>query len=88
MPTKARTPPNRQTTKEVDLPSQSNILSTQSKPQPEYLSVKDVAALLSIREATARALLRRGKLPGTRLGDGPWRVRRVELEKMFSPAEK
>jgi excisionase family DNA binding protein len=69
------------------LPTQSNILSTQEKPQPEYLSVKDVAALLAIGEPTTRALLRRGNLPGVRLGDGPWRVRRAELEEMFR-AEK
>ena len=61
-----------------------SISSTQSKPQPEYLSAKDVAALLCIGEPTARALLRKGKLPGYRLGGGRWRVSRREIEKLFA----
>ena len=64
---------------------ESNISPLPSaKPQAEYLSAKQVAALLCIRVETARALLRKGKLHGDRLGEGRWRVSQREVEKLFA----
>jgi excisionase family DNA binding protein len=69
------------------MPESIKDVAPQEKSQPEYLSAKQVAALLVIRDETARALLRKGKLPGYRLGGGRWRVSRREIEKLFA-AEK
>jgi excisionase family DNA binding protein len=57
--------------------------SIRESTQPEYLSTQQVAVLLSIKEQTARALCRKGRLPAVRLGDGPYRVRRKDIERLF-----
>jgi excisionase family DNA binding protein len=89
MPTKARDAAKTEhRTRRFDVVSDLSIFSLDGekpKPQPaEYLSAKQVAALLCIREETARVLLRKGKLPGYRLGGGRWRISRREVEKLFS----
>jgi excisionase family DNA binding protein len=66
------------------MPKSIKDATPQGKPQPEYLSAKQVATLLVIREETARALLRKGKLPGYRLGGGRWRASRREIENFFA----
>ena len=61
--------------------------STKESTQPEYLNTRQVAALLSVREQTARALCRKGRLPALKLGDGPYRIRRKDIERLFDAVQ-
>ncbi len=46
--------------------------------EPEFLSVPEAAALLRIGERTTYKLVRRGELPGLKMG-GQWRIHRPTL---------
>lgn len=50
-------------------------------PSPRFLSLTDVAEILSISSAQAYALVRRGELPAIKIGGrGQWRVESSVLE--------
>jgi excisionase family DNA binding protein len=53
---------------------------------PRVLSVDEVAEYLQLSEATVRAMLRRGEIPGARLA-GQWRVRESALAGLFDRQE-
>jgi excisionase family DNA binding protein len=46
-------------------------------------TVADTAAFLRLTPATVMRLARNGAIPGARIGRGPWRFRREELEKLL-----
>lgn len=48
----------------------------------EYLSLKEVGALLGLSDATIRRRLKDGTLPAAKIG-GVWRVRRADLDRLF-----
>ena len=50
---------------------------------PEFLTPHDVADLLELSVNTIYKMLRDGKLPGMRLGEKKWRVRKPDLERYF-----
>ena len=50
----------------------------------EVLSAEEAAKLLDIHIDTVRDWLRSGKLPGVKMGDSIWRIRRADIEAMFS----
>ena len=47
-------------------------------PEPEFLTVDEVAELLRVSARTVQRLLKEGKLPGVRVGR-QWRIPRAEL---------
>ena len=50
-------------------------------PTPRFLTLADVAEVLSTSSAQVYALVRRGDLPAIRIGGrGQWRVEATELE--------
>jgi excisionase family DNA binding protein len=50
-------------------------------PTPRFLTLADVAEVLSTSSAQVYALVRRGDLPAIRIGGrGQWRVESTELE--------
>ena len=48
-------------------------------PDPEFLTIREVAELLRIGEKTAYTLVQTGELPGFKAG-GQWRFRRSDLD--------
>ena len=51
---------------------------------PRFLTLADVAEQLNTSSAQVYALVRRGELPGIKLGGrGQWRVERVQLEEFI-----
>jgi len=57
-------------------------------PQREpFLTIKDVADLLNVHPMTIYRLLKRGRLPGVRLG-GIWRFSRKAIERWEHDQEK
>ena len=48
----------------------------------EFLTTKEVAAMLRLAPQTVRKLAREGKLPAGQFG-AFWRIRRSDLEEMF-----
>ncbi|MGI8578711.1 MAG: helix-turn-helix domain-containing protein [Nocardioidaceae bacterium] len=54
---------------------------------PRFLSLADVAEVLSISTAQVYALVRRGELPAIKIGGrGQWRVEAAKLESYISGA--
>jgi excisionase family DNA binding protein len=53
----------------------------------QFLTIKDVAHLLSVHPMTVYRLLKQGRLPGVRLG-GVWRFSRQAMERWESEQEK
>lgn len=52
--------------------------------EERYLTVEQVAERLQVRRETVREWLRRGLLPGVRLGDRTgWRIRPSDLERFL-----
>jgi excisionase family DNA binding protein len=50
-------------------------------PTPRFLTLSDVAEILSTSSAQVYALVRRGDLPAIKIGGrGQWRVESTELE--------
>ena len=49
-------------------------------PDPEFLTVPEVATLLRIGERTAYDLVRGGRVPGAAKVGGQWRIRRRDLD--------
>ncbi len=47
-----------------------------------FMSIKDVAGYLKIKEQTVYRLLQQGKIPGLKLG-GSWKVKQDHLDRMF-----
>lgn len=47
------------------------------------LTVKEVAERLKIGEKTVRGWLRAGKLKGSKLPNGDWRVREMDVERLL-----
>ena len=47
-------------------------------PEPQFLTVDEVAELLRVSSRTVQRLLAEGKLPGVRIGR-QWRIPRAEL---------
>lgn len=47
-----------------------------------FMSIKEVAGYLKIKEQTIYRLLQQGKLPGLKLG-GQWKVKKDHLDRMF-----
>lgn len=47
-------------------------------PDPEFLTIREVAELLRIGEKTAYTLAQTGELPGFKAG-GQWRFRRSDI---------
>jgi excisionase family DNA binding protein len=53
--------------------------------EPRFLKPDDVAGILAVTESQVLAMLRRGELPGVKLGGrGVWRVERVKLEEYIA----
>jgi len=52
--------------------------------QPDFLSPRDLAQLLGVREETAVRWMRAGVVPNARRIGGVWRCRRTDIEAMFS----
>jgi excisionase family DNA binding protein len=51
---------------------------------PRFLTLADVAEVLNTSSAQVYALVRRGELPGIKIGGrGQWRVERVQLEEFI-----
>jgi excisionase family DNA binding protein len=60
---------------------------------PRFLSLSEVAEVLSTSDAQVYALVRRGELPAIKIGGrGQWRVEAVKLEeyiqRMYAETEK
>jgi putative molybdopterin biosynthesis protein len=53
----------------------------------QLLTVPEVAEYLRIAERTVRDLIKRGQLPGVRIGK-EWRIKRVDVEKMVNTETK
>lgn len=53
----------------------------------QFLTIKDVADLLSVHPMTVYRLLKQGRLPGVRLG-GVWRFSRQAMERWESDQER
>ncbi len=51
--------------------------------QSDLLTPEEAAVLLRLNRETIYRNLRRGKLPGTKLG-GQWRLSKTQLESMFT----
>ncbi len=49
----------------------------------EYLTVREIARMLGVRELTVCAWLRNGRLRGVKPGGKCWRVSRADLEKFL-----
>jgi len=47
-----------------------------------FMSIKDVAGYLKIKEQTVYRLVQQGKIPGLKLG-GQWKVKKAHLDRMF-----
>jgi excisionase family DNA binding protein len=53
--------------------------------EPRFLKPGAVAGILSVTESQVLAMLRRGELPGVKLGGrGVWRVERAKLEEYIA----
>jgi excisionase family DNA binding protein len=53
--------------------------------EPRFLKPDDVAAILAVTESQVLAMLRRGELPGVKVGGrGVWRVEQVKLEEYIA----
>jgi len=52
----------------------------------ELLTVDEVAARLKLNPQTVRRWIRRGLLPGTRIGRKEWRIRETDLARYLAPA--
>jgi excisionase family DNA binding protein len=52
--------------------------------QKRFLRPDEVALLLALSRRTVYRMIRDGRLPGVRLGAGPWRIPREGLEAMLS----
>lgn len=56
-------------------------------PEPRFLTVKDVAETLQVRDTTVHALIKRGELRGFQIGGrGVWRIGRQDLEAYITAA--
>lgn len=53
---------------------------------PDVLTVKQAAALLQVTERTIRNYIESGLLPALRMGPRLIRIRRADLERLFSEA--
>ena len=53
----------------------------------EFLTVKEVAELLKMSEATVRKWCREGVLPAVKLGKS-YRIRRSDIDKLFEKAAR
>ena len=65
-------------------------METERKTETEWLTVRDVAALLGVEDGAVRRLLhaKEGTLPGVYLGNrSGWRVRREALEAWLQAKE-
>ena len=49
-------------------------------PDPEFLTILEVAELLRLAERTAYDLVRKGRIPGAAKVGGQWRIRRADLD--------
>lgn len=49
-----------------------------------YLTVKEAAPILGVAEDTLRGFLQAGKVPGYKVGEKLWRIRRDELEEYMA----
>lgn len=74
------TDPNATTTTAGAMPP-----TTTAATAPEILTPRDAAALLHLPESSVRSLLRTGRLPGVRFG-ALWRIRRADVDRLFSDA--
>jgi len=54
--------------------------------QSDLLTPEEAAVLLRLNRETVYRNLRRGVLPGTKLG-GQWRISKSALESLFHPAQ-
>ena len=58
-----------------------------SMPEPRFLTVKDVAETLQVRDTTVHALIKRGELRAFQIGGrGVWRIGREDLEAYIAAA--
>ena len=64
------------------MPLQDTAIKPKAK-QPDYLSPRDLALLLGVREETAVRWMRASVVPAQKIG-GVWRCRRTDIEAMFS----
>ncbi len=53
-------------------------------PTSDLLTVKEVAQYLRVSIYTVRAMIKAGKLPGTKLGKA-YRIKRADVERLVSP---
>ena len=49
-----------------------------------YLSVKEAAPILGVKEDTLRGMLQAGIIPGYKVGEKLWRMRKDELEESMA----
>lgn len=49
----------------------------------EYLTVREVADIVKVWPETVRSWLHEGKLKGSKLPGGEWRIKGSDLEEMF-----
>jgi excisionase family DNA binding protein len=59
----------------------------QNPPDPEFLTVPEVAARCRTSEETVRRWLRQGRLPSTGVGRRRL-VRRADLDRLLTPAQR
>ena len=61
----------------------------QSKIEPRYLTLEDVATYLSVSQTQVYALVRSGQLPGVKIGGRAfWRVDKHKLEEYLERLEQ
>jgi excisionase family DNA binding protein len=48
-----------------------------------YFRPDEVAALLALSRRTIYRMIKDGRLPGIRLGGGPWRIPREQLDSLL-----
>ena len=53
----------------------------------EFLTIREVAQLLKLSEATIRKWCREGRLPALKLGKA-YRIRRSDIDRLFEQARK
>ena len=53
----------------------------------EFLTIREVAHLLKLSEATIRKWCREGRLPALKLGKA-YRIRRSDIDRLFEQARK
>lgn len=53
----------------------------------DYFTVYEVAELLNFHHNTIRKMIKTGELPATRFNGREWRIRKADLENLFTPKE-